>query len=149
MKALERGKTNTQGWEIGIRRTFAISIDRAWDALFMPEALDLWLGDGLVSELKKGEHYLTASGQSGLVRSLEVGRLIRLSWSLKSSGNDATSTLQIRLIPAKFGTTISIHHEKLIIAEQREQMRVHWSATMDQLASLFEAHMVPHGTNQE
>lgn len=148
MKALERGKTISQGWEIGIRRTFAINIERAWNVLFMPEALELWLGDGLVSELKKGEHYLTASGQSGLVRSLEVGRLIRLSWSLKNSGSDTPSTLQIRLIPVKYGTTISIHHERLINAEQREQMREHWSTTMDQLASLFEAMVTSLGTKQ-
>jgi hypothetical protein len=43
------------------------------------------------------------------------------------------STLQLRVLPAKTGTTISIHHEWLQDAEQREAMRVHWTNILDTL----------------
>ena len=50
---------------------------------------------------------------------------------------DFASTLQIRVMPAKTGATISIHHEKMQSGEQRQAMHRHWSEVMDKLEALI------------
>jgi uncharacterized protein YndB with AHSA1/START domain len=129
------GKTKTQGWEIGVRRTFPIRTDQAWELLMTQPGLGLWLGQSVESTFKKGDAYETADGTTGEIRGYSQGSLIRLTWQPR--GQTMPSTLQIRVLPAKTGATISIHHEKLEDGEARKAMRDHWMAVMDKLAALI------------
>ena len=117
------GKTKSQGWEIGIRRTMPIGIDKAWELLMTSPGLDYWLGAGVEPPFKNGEKYTTEEHTVGEIRSFVEGSLIRLTWQPQDWC--FRSTLQIRLLPAAKGTTISIHHEKLHSGDQREAMRLH------------------------
>lgn len=128
------GKTKTQGWEIGVRRTFPIGIAEAWTLLMTQPGLGYWLGHGVEPDFHKGQTYQTDEGTTGEIRSFNPGSLIRLTW--KPRQWDFVSTLQIRVLPAKTGTTISFHHEKMENGDQREQMRAHWSDVMDKLGQL-------------
>lgn len=131
------GKTKTQGWEFGIRRTFPISKDEAWQLLMTSPGLDAWLGQGVELPFKKGEPYETRDKTVGEIRSYEEGSLIRMTWQ-PDEWNFA-STLQIRVMEAKKGATISIHHEKLQNGGQREAMRRRWSGVLDKLSDLIAA----------
>ena len=128
------GKTKTQGWEIGVRRTFPIGTDKAWKLLMTQPGLGLWLGKGVEPGFKKGDSYETADGTGGEIRSYSEGSLIRMTWQPR--GQPMPSTLQIRVMPAKTGATISIHHEKLENGETRKAMRDHWTAVLDKLGKL-------------
>jgi uncharacterized protein YndB with AHSA1/START domain len=128
------GKTKGQGWEIGVRRTMPIEISTAWELLMTPPGLEYWLGTGVEPPFKKGAQYMTEEHTVGEIRSFAEGSLIRLTWQPQNW--NFQSTLQIRLLPAAKGTTISIHHEKLQNTEQREAMRLHWSAVLDKLEAL-------------
>ena len=132
------GKTKTQGWEIGVRRTFPIGTDKAWALLMTQPGLGLWLGQGVEPNFKKGDSYETSEGTTGEIRSYSQGSLIRMTWQPR--GQTMPSTLQIRVLPAKTGATISIHHEKLADGEARKAMRDHWSAVMDRLQSIVSSH---------
>ncbi|MEZ4671984.1 MAG: SRPBCC domain-containing protein [Anaerolineae bacterium] len=129
------GKTKDQGWEIGVRRTFSISPARAWLLLMTQPGLSLWLGQGIEPAFKKGLVYETTDGTTGDVRSYGEGSFIRLRWQPR--GWDTASTLQVRVLPAKTGTTISFHQERLQDGDQREAMRQHWSTVLDQVGELF------------
>ena len=129
------GKTKSQGWEIGVRRTFPIDAVQAWVLLMTQPGLGLWLGQGIESTFKKGVTYTTKEGTQGEIRSYTEGSLIRMTW--QPHDWDFASTLQIRVLPAKTGTTISIHHERLQNGDQREAMRLHWSAVLDKLEGLM------------
>jgi uncharacterized protein YndB with AHSA1/START domain len=129
------GKTKTQGWEIGVRRTFPISTDKAWELLMTQPGLGIWLGEGVGPTFKKGDTYETTDGTSGQIRSYSQGSLIRLTWQPR--GKESPSTLQIRVLPAKTGATISVHHEKLQNSAERKAMREHWSAVLDRLEKLM------------
>lgn len=129
------GKTKDQGWEIGVRRTFPIGTGRAWELLMTQPGLGYWLGHGVEPNFEKGVKYQTDEMTRGDIRSFTADSLIRLRWQPKEW--DFESTLQIRVIPAKTGTTISFHHERLENSQQREVMRLHWSKVMDQLAALM------------
>lgn len=129
------GKTKGQGWEIGVRRTFPVGTGRLWEVLTTQPGLGYWLGHGVEADFHKGDLYKTGEGTTGDIRSFEAGSLIRLTW--QPHDWDFASTLQIRVIPAKRGSTLSIHHEKLRDGEQREAMRQHWSVVMEKFAALL------------
>jgi uncharacterized protein YndB with AHSA1/START domain len=129
------GKTKGQGWEIGVRKTFPVGTGRLWEALMTQTGLGYWLGTGVEADFQKGHTYKTSEGTTGEIRSFEAGSLIRMTWQPKDW--DFMSTLQIRVIAAKKGSTLSIHHEKLQDAKQREAMRQHWAAVMEQFEGLL------------
>lgn len=130
------GLTRDQGWEIGVRRTLPISTGHAWALLTTQPGLGCWLGTGVEPPFRKGMAYETAEGTTGDIRSYTEGSLIRLRW--QPPGWDFESTLQLRVLPARSGATISIHHERLESSSQREQMRRHWADVLGQLAALAE-----------
>jgi uncharacterized protein YndB with AHSA1/START domain len=130
------GKTKTQGWEIGVRRTLPISAEKAWEMLMTQPGLGYWLGNGVELDFKKGERYETEEGTTGEIRSYNEGSLIRMTWQPRQW--DFDSTLQIRVQPARTGTTISVHHERLKNGEQREAMRAHWTEVIDKLRGLIQ-----------
>lgn len=129
------GQTKGQGWEIGVRKTFPVGTGRLWEALMTQPGLGYWLSNGVDSDFQKGGTYKTTEGTTGDIRSFEAGSLIRMTWQPKDW--NFASTLQIRVIPAKKGSTLSIHHEKLQDADQREAMRQHWSVVMARFGDLL------------
>jgi uncharacterized protein YndB with AHSA1/START domain len=131
------GKTKSQGWEIGVRRTFPIKPEQAWELLMTQPGLGVWLGNGVEPPFKKGDTFTTEDGTQGEIRSSNEGNLVRMRWQPRKW--DFESTLQLRVLPAKTGSTISFHHELLQDQRQREAMRDHWTNVMDKLADLIKA----------
>lgn len=131
------GKTKTQGWEIGVRRTFPISPENAWALLMTQSGLGCWLGEGVEPPFKKGDEAITDEGTHIEIRSSDEGSLVRLRWQPRHW--NFASTVQLRVIPAKSGSTISFHHEMLQNGDQREAMRNHWADVMDKLTTLIDA----------
>ncbi len=129
------GKTKDQGWEIGVRRTFAVDATRAWEVMMTQPGLGYWFGDDPDVRFKKDAQFATSEGIVGHVVSIEDGKLLRLRWQPR--GWDEASTLQLRFIAANDKTTISIHHERLMDAAQREAMKKHWSGVLESLSDLF------------
>jgi uncharacterized protein YndB with AHSA1/START domain len=126
------GQTKDAGWEVGVRRTLPISADRAWELIATPPGLDAWLCIDPALRFEKGLRYRTVNGTHGEIRSAEEGRLIRLTWQLPDMAH--SSTLQVRVIPARSGTTIAFHHERLADAQMREAMRIRWRDALDTLS---------------
>lgn len=122
------GLTKDVGWEIGVRKTMAVSANIAWDFLFSDNGIKSWLGEVKSEELRDGESYKTRNGTKGVVRIFKPYSHIRMTWKRKNWEN--TSTLQIRIIPLKDSATISFHQEKLADNEQREDMKQHWESVI-------------------
>jgi uncharacterized protein YndB with AHSA1/START domain len=133
------GLTKTQGWEIGVRRTFPVEPHVAWNLLTEPPVLSEWLGQGVdVGAFAKGYMFVTDEGGRGEIRSFNRGSLIRLRW--QPPGWDFESTLQVRVLPAKTGTTVSFHHEHLQSGDQRAAMQAHWSSILDKFQAQLNRH---------
>jgi uncharacterized protein YndB with AHSA1/START domain len=115
-----------------------VSAERAWELIATPPGLGIWLGTDPDLRFETGLRYRTISGTHGEIRGAEEGRLIRLTWQPPEMAYP--STLQVRVIPARSGTTISFHHEHLADAETREAMRVRWSEALDALSRLADGH---------
>ncbi|HEV2529961.1 MAG TPA: SRPBCC domain-containing protein [Thermomicrobiales bacterium] len=128
------GLTKDAGWEIGVRRTLPVERDVLWRRLTGADGLALWLGPGAELPANRGDGWRGSDGSTGALRSLETGKLIRLTWHPTEWAEP--STLQIRLFEARTGTTISFHHERLTSADRREEMRTHWAGVIDRLAAM-------------
>ena len=131
------GQTQAQGWEIGARRTFSVTAERAWQAVMTQPGLGCWLGHAHDLKPAKGVSFVTAEGGHGHIVSFAEGSLIRLRW--QPQGASHVSTVQVRVIPASGKATISFHQERLTSAQERTRMRHHWAGALDQLAALLAA----------
>ena len=133
------GKTQSAGWEVGVRKTFSVTPAHAWQSLITQPGLGYWLGHevGLdfTTELKKGTPFKTKEGTVGEIRSFVSGSMVRMRWH--ASGHKEASTLQIRVLPAGKKTTISIHHDKLENAGQRLEMKKHWMGVIGKIGHLL------------
>lgn len=104
------GQTADGSWEVGVRRTVGLDGNTAWTLL--RTLLD---GDGAV----RG------------IRSETPGRVVRATYQPPDWATP--STLQLRVMPARTGTTLAVHHERLPDAQAREAMRRHWTHALKQL----------------
>ena len=134
------GQTAAAGYEVGARRTFPVTVDRAWSLLLSAEGLRVWLGSILSLDLTKGARFRTEDGISGEVRTVTPGRRFRMTW--QPDGWSEPSTLQITVIPAGGGATITFHQEQLPDEAAREQMRARWQKVLSQLQTLIKHHRV-------
>jgi uncharacterized protein YndB with AHSA1/START domain len=124
------GRTKDVGFQFGIRKTFAVSIEKVWDFLFSEKGLKIWLGN-LNNELEIEKEYETENGITGFVRVFKPNSHIRLNWKPKNWKN--TSTIQIRVIGNQEKTTIAFHQEKLLNSEQRDEMKEYWNKVMNKI----------------
>lgn len=120
------------GFEVGVRKTLPIDKEEAWALLVgHPER---WLGEGDLT-FEKGSPYEVrggfGGGAQGEVRVVKPGERVRMTWH--PQGFDRAATLQATLLPARSGTTFSLHFEKLPDAEAREAVRDHFRALLEGL----------------
>jgi uncharacterized protein YndB with AHSA1/START domain len=127
------GKTADAGYQIGVRRTLASPEERVWAVLLSPEGLRIWLGG--VAELVAGKPFAFKDGTSGQVRVHKPWSHLRLTW--RHPALERPSVLQVRVIPARTGTTLSIHQEQLAGPAVRADMKAHWEQVINRLAELL------------
>lgn len=130
------GLTSTAGYQVGVRRTFPISTEKAWELLTSDTGVKIWLGDTALPDIQKGQEYRTEAGISGEVRVVNPFVNLRLTW--KRSNWTQPSTLQIRTISNGHDrTTISFHQENLHDSSVREEMKLHWEEVLNRLKTLI------------
>lgn len=125
------GQTKTAGFQVGVRRTFPISQEEAWNLVTSQDGLSLWLGESMNITLEPGQKYITKLG-SGELRVVKPLHLLRLTW--KKVGWEKASTVQVRIISsASNKTTISFHQEKLLDQNVREEMKIYWEKVLEEI----------------
>ncbi len=129
------GKTKDTGFQVGARRTFAISAERAWKVLTSRRATAIWLGAGTPPSFSKGATYRLDDGSAGEVGVVSSGSHLRLTW--QPGGWPRASTVQLRVIPRDSQTIVSFHQEHLPGPDEREERKAHYLDTLDALGSLL------------
>ena len=127
------GQTKDAGFQIGVRKTFAVPVELAWEFLFSSKGLSTWLGKLTIEEIEVGRPYKTKEGIEGKVNVFKPYSHIRLTWKPKDWTN--TSSLQIRVIDSKGKSTISFHQDKLLSSKQRAEMKTYWSKVIEKINS--------------
>ena len=131
------GRTKDAGWQIGVSRTVHADLDDVWDFLISSAGLATWLGGGIETPLEVAQQYRTDADVRGEIRSLRPYDRIRLTWQPPERADHAT--IQIALTATKTGCTLRIHTERLIDADEREQMRSHWRGIADAIEGTLSA----------
>ena len=114
------GLTKGAGWQIGVSRTLPCTPEEAWDLL--------------TSDVGRAVGQAPEDGTAGEVRSLRPLDRMRVIWT--PAGWDHDTTVQVVVRPAKTGTSIRFHQERMASADERERQRAHWSAVLDRLEAL-------------
>ncbi|PGX90166.1 ATPase [Bacillus cereus] len=128
------GQTKDVGFQVGVRRTFPISQEKAWEFITSKEGLNLWLGDSTTIILKPGQKYITKTG-TGKIRIVKPLQQLRLTW--KKEEWERPSTVQVRIISkASNKTTISFHQENLSDKNVREEMKAYWGKVLEGIREL-------------
>jgi activator of HSP90 ATPase len=121
------------GYEVGVRKTFPMSVKKAWEFVTSKKGVAIWLGDEINLKFEKGEKYETKDGVIGEVRVINPLENIRLTWQPK--GWKKHSVIQIRVIPSGNGCVISFHQEQMPSVEDREIRRKYWQGVLDVIPS--------------
>lgn len=122
------GQTRDAGFQIGVRKTFAVPVETVWSFLLSEAGLATWLGKISLENFELGKPYKTEGGIEGKVTVIKPTSHVRLTWKPKHWTN--TSALQIRVIPSKEKTTISFHQDKLLDSRQRDEMKKYWDGVV-------------------
>lgn len=131
------GLTKDAGYQVGARRTLAVPHPEAWDFIFSPEGLNIWLGPTANGELREKGPYQLEDGAVGEVRVFKPGSHIRLTW--QPPGYSQPSTIQVRVIAKGEKTTIAFHQEHLPNRAARQARLKHFRRCLD----LIEERLVP------
>ena len=129
------GLTKDVGYEIGVRRTLPIELKAAWRLVTSEDAVALWLGTPADIDFSKGAEYELSDSSQGEIRVFEPNSHLRLTW--QPLGWERASLIQVRVIPAKTGTTISFHQEHLPGSTEREQRRIHFEDVLNKLETMI------------
>ncbi|KAA3638180.1 MAG: ATPase, partial [Bacteroidetes bacterium] len=105
------GLTRDVGFQVGARKTFAVSLEKAWDFLVSENGTRLWLDEIDIDKIELKTEFSTPNGFTGKITVFKPYSHLRMQWRHPDWEN--TSTLQIRTIPNKNKTIISFHQEKL------------------------------------
>ena len=132
------GETKNTGFQIGVRRTFDITPERAWRVLTSRRGLALWLGHGSPPRIVKGARYRLHDGSEGEVRVASPGSHLRLTWRPRQW--ERPSTVQMRTVPNGDRTVVAFHQEHLPGPTEREDRRSFYKAALEALGDLFAEH---------
>jgi hypothetical protein len=127
------GQTKDAGFQIGVRKTFPVSVNAAWEYLFSKEGFHVWLGTINPDEFEVNKVYNTLEGIEGKVTVLNPYSHVRLTWKPKNWTN--YSALQLRVINSKDRATISFHQDKLVSSNQRQDMKLYWDKVMEKIGA--------------
>ena len=61
------GQTQTRGFQIGVRRTFPISLQAAWALITSPTGLAIWLGE-IKAPMNLDDNFTTINGEHGEIK---------------------------------------------------------------------------------
>ena len=100
-------------------------LDFVWQALVDDPSALL----GVPLRLEPGACCEGTEGSEVRVRSLTPRVVTRLAW--REPGWERSSTLQLRVLPAATGTTVSIAHEGLPDEEARLRLLPHWTDRLE------------------
>ena len=132
---METSKITNLIHQVGVRKTFPVTLQDAWHYMFSYEGIKLWLGYSYQIKWERGQKYTKKNGTDFCVRVFKELSHVRVTYTLKEWNN--ISTVQVRFIASKTGTTISFHQEKLLDENQKTMMKLHWEKILAGIAKHF------------
>ena len=136
MNSKQVGLTKDVGFQVGVRRTFNLTPEEAWEKLLSKKGKSIWLGKLISGDVSSDFGFRTKDGIEGKKRVFKPFSHFRIDYKKTEWTNQ--SMLQVRVIKMKDKTkaTIRFHQEKLLDSNQREEMKKHWEAVLAKVAEI-------------
>lgn len=129
------GKTKSDGWQIGARRTFSIDVQTAWERITSVEGRRIWLGDLLDLQPARRVCFRLADVTRGMFTVFQPLSHLRLSW--QPVGYERPSIIQVCMIPSGDKTVIAFHQEQLPDETARLERQAFFQQAIIQLCTLI------------
>ncbi|WP_166243123.1 SRPBCC domain-containing protein [Paenibacillus turpanensis] len=130
------GLTQSAGFQVGVRKTFPLRVEEAWELVTTAKGIEIWLGKVDSFPLQIGHSFHTDEGISGDIRVVNQHQNIRMNW--KKEGWPRASILQIRTISQdSLKSTISFHQEHLPNLEERDEMKKRWEQVLNSFKAMI------------
>lgn len=131
------GLTKDVGWQVGVRKTFAISPAAAWELITSEEGMRAWLGELPGFQPDKGAAYQLDDGTHGEITVYEPGSHLRLTWL--PPGYSRSAIIQVRVIPNGEKTVIGFHQEHLPDADARVERKAFFKQAVTALSAVIDS----------
>lgn len=129
------GQTKTVGFQVGVRRTFPITQEKAWELITSENGLKRWLKAEKEIIFQPGQKYRSENSE-GEIRIVKPFEQLRLTW--RRADWQKPSTVQVRAIPKEANkTTISFHQENLTDENAREEMKKYWETIQEEIKQMI------------
>lgn len=120
----------SQDTAVTVSRLVSKPLKSVWVTLMSPQGAEALLGPGgQITE--KGHVWRSASGAHGVTRSFHPLEQIRFSWH--QNEDDPASLVDLRLAADGDVTTVSIVHDHLHEASDRQWLKAHWGEVLDRI----------------
>jgi uncharacterized protein YndB with AHSA1/START domain len=77
------GQTKDAGFQIGVRKTFAVPVETIWNFLILEKGLSTWLGNISLENFELDKPYKTEEEIEGKVNVFKPNSHVRLTWKPK------------------------------------------------------------------
>ena len=146
-------QARAQGEALEVRRTFAASPQRVFDAWTRPEALKSWAAPGAMTapvvevDLRVGGgyriHMSAPDGKEhrviGVYREVDPPRRLVYTWTWETNPDVTDSIVTVEFHDRGTSTEVVLRHEKLPSAESRDRHTVGWEGCFDKLETVVTA----------
>lgn len=132
------------GFAFTVQRALAVPAERVWQAFADDDEAAAWRGARHRQQFSEGGTWRTAGGDHGEFRRIVDGRFVRFTWGHGRRAPDSVVEVQF-VARAVDRSTVKLTHRRIRSAEEREELRAHWSWALDSLKSFLETGApVPH-----
>ena len=125
-------------YSMSVQRALAVPASRAWKAFAEARAVSSWAGGRHRHDFREGGTWQRTGSGSGSIRRIVPNRFLRMTWDGRTIARGSILDVEIR--PRGAGScNVKLTHHRIPSEEERQELRLRWSAAMDALKAFVEA----------
>ena len=125
------------GFALTVQRALAVPSERAWTALTNAAEVTAWRASKHQQQFRLGGRWRNADGSRGAFERSVAGRYLRISWNDPRRAPGSVVEMEV-VVRGEDRSTVKLTHRRIRSAEEREDLRSHWSWALDSLKSWVE-----------
>lgn len=120
------------GFALTVQRALAVPSERVWRALTDASEVSAWRTTKQRQEFRPGGRWRNADGSRGTFERRVEGRYLRITWDEPRRAPGSIVEMEV-LDRGEDRSIVKLTHRRIRSAEEREDLRSHWSWAMDSL----------------
>lgn len=126
------GLTKNVGFQFSITKTYAVSVNKAWDFLLSESGVSMWLGYINFNDFELNNPLITKAGLEAKITIFKADSHLRLAW--KPAHWDNVSFIEIRVLTNKGRAKLGLLHTHMTSVAQRTEVKAYWTKIFDEMA---------------